>query len=167
MPVFDAWEVCLDASVNFENINDLFPRFEGDIPSGLCIAVGHSLMSYGGKKSDNTEGDAQVHLRTNIFFPIIFGILYIECHCSHSPTISIRFYLSKVCMSRRSFFTQFYIEGIEMVNFHLLILFVSITFEQMTVNTVMMSFYCLFSVCIDSYSDLPVPHKKNPSKSHL
>ena len=74
VPIFDTQEVCLDLSVNFENINDLFLWFEGDIPSGLCIAVGHSLMSHSGKKSDNTGGDAQVHLGTNILFTIIFGI---------------------------------------------------------------------------------------------
>jgi hypothetical protein len=74
VPGFDAWEVCLDPSVNFENISGLFPRFEGDIPSGSCIAVGHSLTSYVGKKSNKTEDDAQVQLGTNILFAIVFGV---------------------------------------------------------------------------------------------
>jgi hypothetical protein len=58
----------------FGNISGLFPQFEGDISSGSCIAVGHSLTSYVGKKSGKTEDDAQVQLRTNIFFAIVFGI---------------------------------------------------------------------------------------------
>jgi hypothetical protein len=72
--MFDVWEVCLDPSVNFKNISGLFLRFEGDIPPGLCIAVGHSLMSYVGKKSDRTEDDTQVQLGTNILFAIVFGV---------------------------------------------------------------------------------------------
>jgi hypothetical protein len=74
VPVFDAWEVHLDPSVNFENISGLLPRFEGDISSGSCLAVGHSLTSYVGKKSDKTEDNAQVQLGTNILFAIIFGV---------------------------------------------------------------------------------------------
>jgi hypothetical protein len=72
--MFDAWEVCLDPSVNFQNISGLFPRFEGDIPSGSCIAIGHSLTSYIGKKNDKTGDDAQVQLRTDIFFAIVSGV---------------------------------------------------------------------------------------------
>jgi hypothetical protein len=74
VPMFDAQEVRLDPSVNFKNISGLFPRFEGNIPSGSCIAIAHSLMSYVGKKSDKTEDDAQVQLGTNILFAIIFGV---------------------------------------------------------------------------------------------
>jgi hypothetical protein len=108
--MFDVWEVYLDPSVNFENISGLFPLFEGDIPSGSCIAIGHSLTSYVGKKSDKTEDDAQVQLWTNIFFTIILAFQNIECRCSCSFTTSIRFYPSKMCTLKRLVFAQFYIE---------------------------------------------------------
>lgn len=73
VPVFDAREIGLDSSVDFGNLSDTFPRFEEEIPSGSCIAVGHSITSYRGKKSDKTQ-DMEMHLGTNILFVILFGV---------------------------------------------------------------------------------------------
>lgn len=71
--MFDAREVALDSSVDFENLARAFPSFEGEIPLGSCIAVGHSASSYLGKKDDRAQDESTVNLATNILFVIIFG----------------------------------------------------------------------------------------------
>jgi hypothetical protein len=72
VPVFDARKITPD-EVNFDNLDIIFPRFDGEIPIGSCVAVGHSISSYIGKK-DLDDGDTKIHLATNVLFVIIFGI---------------------------------------------------------------------------------------------
>jgi hypothetical protein len=74
VPVFDAREVALDASVDFDKLDKTFPRFEGEIPVGSCVGVGHSLTSYPGKKIG--DGDTTMRLGTNLLFAIVFGVFY-------------------------------------------------------------------------------------------
>lgn len=70
VPVFDARQTKLTAETNFECLEDTFPRFEGEVPVGSCVAVGHSVSSYLGRKADN------IHLATNVLFVIVFGTPY-------------------------------------------------------------------------------------------
>ncbi|KAF8800678.1 hypothetical protein BYT27DRAFT_7116907 [Phlegmacium glaucopus] len=69
VPVFDAQEINLNQETDFDNLQNIFPTFNGEIPIGSCVAVGHSVSSYLGKKTDVTN----VHLATNILFVIVFG----------------------------------------------------------------------------------------------
>jgi hypothetical protein len=54
-------------------LHDIFPRFEGEIPTGSCVAVGHSVSSYIGKKDDEEKFGTGIHLATNLLFVVVFG----------------------------------------------------------------------------------------------
>ena len=73
MPVFDAQEATQDAEIKFEDLDGVFSRFEGEIPYGSCVAVGHSISSYVGKKDDEEKIGTKIHLATNVLFVIVFG----------------------------------------------------------------------------------------------
>ena len=73
VPVFDARQVGEFAEVDFENLDGVFPIFYGEIPSGSCVAVGHSVSTYIGKKDDEERLGTNVHLATNVLFVIVFG----------------------------------------------------------------------------------------------
>jgi hypothetical protein len=57
--------------VDFENLSNTCPNFDGEIPVGSCIAVGHRMTSYSGKKGG--KNDTDLNLGMNILFVIIFG----------------------------------------------------------------------------------------------
>jgi len=59
--------------INFENLQDSFPKFQGEVPVGSCVAVGHSVSSYIGKKDDEERLGARMHLATNVLFVVVFG----------------------------------------------------------------------------------------------
>lgn len=73
MPVYDARKVAQDTQIVFDNLGSIFPSFEGEIPKGSCVAVGHSISSYVGKKDDEAKLGTSVHLATNLLFVIVFG----------------------------------------------------------------------------------------------
>lgn len=74
MPVFDAREAVEDyGEVDFDRLDDHFPRFEGEVPVGSCVAVGHSMTTYIGKGDDETKFGTKIHLGTNVLFVIVFG----------------------------------------------------------------------------------------------
>ena len=73
VPVFDAQETSQDADVDFDDLDGVFSRFQGEIPYGSCVAVGHSVSSYIGKKDDEEKIGTKIHLATNILFVIVFG----------------------------------------------------------------------------------------------
>lgn len=75
VPVYDARRVSQDFEVDFVNLDRVFPCFEGEVPIGSCVAVGHSVSSYIGKKDDEEKLGTKVHLATNVLFIIIFGML--------------------------------------------------------------------------------------------
>jgi hypothetical protein len=75
VPVFDARNTRLDSSVDFDNLRDTFPTFKGEVPVGSCVAVGHSVSSYVGKKG-RTEEENNTNLATNVLFVIVFGVPY-------------------------------------------------------------------------------------------
>ena len=72
VPAFDARETAPDV-LDFDNLEAIFPRFEGEIPIGSCIAVGHSISSYIGKQEDEERLGTKIHLATNMLFVIVFG----------------------------------------------------------------------------------------------
>lgn len=73
VPVFDARQVAQDTQVDFDNLDVNFPRFDGEIPIGSCVAVGHSVSTYIGKKDDEEKLGTKIHLATNVLFVILFG----------------------------------------------------------------------------------------------
>lgn len=73
MPVFDARQAIEVENMDFENLDNTFPRFNGEIPVGSCIAIGHSISTYVGKKDDEERLGTNVHLATNVLFVIVFG----------------------------------------------------------------------------------------------
>ena len=73
MPVFDAQDADQDAEVDFANLERNFPTFEGEVPLGLCVAIGHSLSTYKGKAGDD---GTKTNLATNVLFVIVFGTPY-------------------------------------------------------------------------------------------
>lgn len=73
MPVFDARQVTDATQIEFENLDSIFPRFTGEVPNGSCVAVGHSLSTYIGKKEDEERTGTRVNLVTNVLFVIVFG----------------------------------------------------------------------------------------------
>jgi hypothetical protein len=73
VPIFDAREVSFDSSVDFEELSSTFPKFEKEVPIGSCVAVGHSVSSYPGKKGD-PGNENNTNLATNILFVILFGV---------------------------------------------------------------------------------------------
>jgi len=73
VPVFDAREVSMDSSVDFDDLSKTFPTFEKEVPIGSCVAVGHSMSTYPGKKGDPSN-ENNTNLATNILFVIIFGV---------------------------------------------------------------------------------------------
>ena len=74
VPVFDARQVTEITNMEFEKLDKTFPSFNGEIPIGSCVAVGHSVSTYIGKKEDEERLGTSVHLATNVLFVIIFGI---------------------------------------------------------------------------------------------
>lgn len=77
VPIYDAWEVIFDVKSDLENLQSILPIYEGEIPIGSCVAIGHSISSYISKK-DSQQTD--VNLVTNILFVIILGIWYLKQH---------------------------------------------------------------------------------------
>jgi hypothetical protein len=73
VPAFDAREIAQDVRIDFEHFDDIFPRFEGEIPTGSCVVVGHSVSSYIGKKDDEEKFGTNIHLATNLLFVVVFG----------------------------------------------------------------------------------------------
>ena len=75
MPVFDARGVTelQVGSVNFDALDGNFPRFKGEVPIGSCVAVGHSISTYVGKKADEEKLGTNINLATNVLFVIVFG----------------------------------------------------------------------------------------------
>lgn len=73
VPVFDAREVSRDVGVDFDKLDGCFSRFDGEVPVGSCVAVGHSLSSYIGKKDDEEKLGTNVHLGTNVLFVVVLG----------------------------------------------------------------------------------------------
>jgi hypothetical protein len=73
VPVFDARETTEGGQIEFEKLDDIFLRFEGEVPVGSCVAVGHSVTSYVGKKDDEERLGTKIHLGTNVLFVIVFG----------------------------------------------------------------------------------------------
>jgi len=70
VPVFDARKTRVDSSINFEDLPKSLPAFEGEVPVGSCVAVGHSISSYPGKKT----GEDDISFATNVLFVIVFGV---------------------------------------------------------------------------------------------
>ena len=75
VPVFDAREISFDSSIDFDNLPKIFPNFEREVPIGSCVAVGHSVSTYPGKKGVQT-GENVTNLSTNVLFVIVFGVPY-------------------------------------------------------------------------------------------
>ena len=73
VPVFDARKVSVDSSIDFDDLSQTFPTFEGEVPIGSCAAVGHSVSTYFGKKKDQAS-EKNVNLATNVLFVIVFGV---------------------------------------------------------------------------------------------
>ncbi len=73
VPVFDARGVEHSGGIDFENIGRSFPQFQGEVPAGSCVAVGHSISTYPGKTGDYEKYGASFHLSTNVLFVIVFG----------------------------------------------------------------------------------------------
>lgn len=73
VPVFDARQVADAMQIEFENLDGIFPRFSGEVPNGSCVAVGHSVSTYFGKKEDEERSGAKVNLVTNVLFVVVFG----------------------------------------------------------------------------------------------
>jgi len=65
----------MDSSIDFDNLSETFPTFEEDseVPVGSCVAVGHSVSTYLGKKDDQS-GEKDFNLATNVLFVIVFGV---------------------------------------------------------------------------------------------
>lgn len=60
--------------IDFDDLESTFPRFDGEIPIGSCVAVGHSISTYLGKEEDREKYGTKVHLTTNVLFVILFGM---------------------------------------------------------------------------------------------
>jgi hypothetical protein len=71
VPVYDAQEVHFDMKTDLDKLEDILPRFDGEVPAGSCIAVGHSMSSYTSKKDDGNI--TNVNLGTSILFVIVVG----------------------------------------------------------------------------------------------
>jgi hypothetical protein len=71
VPVYDAQEVHFDMKTDLDKLEDILPRFDGEVPAGSCIAVGHSVSSYTSKKDDGNI--TNVNLGTSILFVIVVG----------------------------------------------------------------------------------------------
>lgn len=75
MPVYDAREVRFNVKTDLDKLQDLLPRFDGEVPAGSCVAVGHSVSSYISKRADKVHHDdrTNINLSTSILFVIVFG----------------------------------------------------------------------------------------------
>jgi hypothetical protein len=75
VPIFDARQVEQNIPVDFGKLDDIFPRFtrEHEVPIGSCVAVGHSVSTYIGKKDDEERFGTKIHLTTNVLFVVILG----------------------------------------------------------------------------------------------
>ncbi|KAF8800815.1 hypothetical protein BYT27DRAFT_7067621, partial [Phlegmacium glaucopus] len=72
IPVFNGQNVNINEDINFENLGNVLPTYPGEIPTGSCIIVGHSVFSYKKELDDVTN----VHLATSILFVIVLGTPY-------------------------------------------------------------------------------------------
>jgi hypothetical protein len=77
VPIFDAREVEQDIQVEFGKLDSIFPRFSSEVPVGSCVAVGHSVSTYIGKKDDEEKFGTKTHLTTNVLFVILLGTPFI------------------------------------------------------------------------------------------
>ena len=59
--------------MEFDKLDEILPRFSGEVSVGSCVAVGHSISSYAGKKDDEEKLGAKAHLGTNVLFVILLG----------------------------------------------------------------------------------------------
>lgn len=59
--------------MEFEKLNEILPPFHGEVPVGSCVAVGHSISLYAGKKEDEEKSGTKAHLGTNVLFVILLG----------------------------------------------------------------------------------------------
>lgn len=69
VPVYDAQKVSQDIQVDFEYLDGSFPRFDGGIPVGSCVAVGHGVSSYIGMEDDVEKFGTKLCLA----FVVVFG----------------------------------------------------------------------------------------------
>jgi hypothetical protein len=74
VPAFDARAIKLNSSVNFEALEGTFPHFDGEVPVGSCVAVGHSISAYvRNKDQGGVKRETDANLGSNILFVMVFG----------------------------------------------------------------------------------------------
>jgi hypothetical protein len=72
VPVYDARNTSFDVKTDLGQLDNILPTFQGEVPIGSCVAVGHRLSSY--VKSDNKASKStSVNLGTNLLFVIVLG----------------------------------------------------------------------------------------------
>ena len=73
VPVYDARNTSFDVKTDLVRLGDSLPTFQGEVPIGSCVAVGHRLSSY--VKSDNkAPKPTSVNLGTNLLFVIVLDM---------------------------------------------------------------------------------------------
>ncbi|KAJ6462305.1 hypothetical protein C8R47DRAFT_1240291, partial [Mycena vitilis] len=68
VPVFDARKVVVDFQLDLDRLDEVLPKFSGEIPFGSFVVVGYTLSEYQGLRSGSTNKVA--HLGCNVVWVI-------------------------------------------------------------------------------------------------
>lgn len=71
VPVYDARKVVVDFQADLDRLDQVLPRFSGEIPFSSFIVVGYTASSYQGTLSGSNERVAQ--LGCNVLWVIVCG----------------------------------------------------------------------------------------------